>query len=344
MMDRHSKKEAKSVAEPITPVTQSIAAFPSTANTFHNGFYSGNGGGNIGTNATRRPSSTTCSSSSSLYETTYDQFHGSLNHEQFDANSTPMIGGYDSSDSDSDTDNDLDLEIANTRLSNRKSQELFRHDWDDLHTGQMSSPTYQKQINKGPNSDYFSPKENTPIFKRLISKNSLKPQLKSFKRITAELHHESVPLENEINHEKLILLNLQDEEHFLNKNRFNKNEKTIDDFNHSYKKFDIIKKANQNWSMKKNGFLKNSSLLKDDVSNTSDSTEDTSIDTSTHHHNNNNTHNPHITRKRSFDNESISKSKRRAVSTSPINAGFLKRGNFKLISNTSKDLENMSLK
>lgn len=286
--------------------------------------------------SSREPSTTTCSSSSSLYETTYD------NNDQ--STYTPGQGAIDglsntsalctySSDEDSNTDTDLDLDLANTRLSERKSQELFRHDWDDL-TGNHSSPTLVKQKK---NDDYFSPKENTPIFKRLISKNSLKPQLKSFRRITAELQHESVPLENEINHEKLILLNLQDEEHFLNKSRLNKNDKTINENNHSYKKFDIIKKANESWNQKKHGFSKHNKSEHsfkegDDVVQDEEDGGGKKLDEA-----------PKISRKRSFDNESISKSKRRAVSSSPISAGFLKRGNFKLMSKASMEFENMSL-
>lgn len=307
-MSQPSKKDQKK-DEPITPVTQYIPVFPTSSRT-------------------RRPSrepTATCSSSSSLYETTYEDINHAGN-QQLDMNDLSAVQS-NSSDDDSNTDTDLDLEYTNTssRLSSRKSHELFGNNWDQL-TGNHSSPTFTKQKKT---DDYFSPKENTPIFKRLISKNSLKPQLKSFKRITAELQHESVPLENEINHEKLILLNLQDEEHFLSNSRFSKNEKSIKESNHSYKKFDIIKKANESWNMKKHGLMKPDQQKLDDP-NTSDSTvEDPNI--------------PKVSRKRSFDNESISNSKRRAVSTSPISAGFLKRGNFKLISNASKDLENMSL-
>lgn len=307
-------KTDKKKDEPITPIQQSTPVFSTSSRTRR---------------SSREPSNT-CSSSSSLYETTYDNFNTQSDFCPGENLSSAVINDDSSSDEDSNTDTDLDLDFANTRLSNRKSQEFFKHDWNDL-AGNQSSPTFNKQKH---NDDYFSPKEHTPIFKRLISKNSLKPQLKSFKRITAELQHESVPLENEVNHEKLILLNLQDEEHFLNKSRFNKNEKTILQNNHSYKKFDIIKKANESWNMKKYGSLRTNSDgngWQNGIPNTSDSSKDEQIEKS------------RVSKKRSFDNDSVSKSKRRAVSTSPISSNFLKRGNMKLISNASEDLEHMSL-
>lgn len=317
-MYNHFSKSDQKREEPITPVAQYIPSFPTSSRARR---------------ASREPSTTTCSSSSSLYETDTFNYDNQNSMVQSGQHGVDVIGNSSalhsySSDEDSNTDTDLDLDLATTRLSERKSQELFRQDWDDI-GGSHSSPTFTKQKKT---DDYFSPKENTPIFKRLISKNSLKPQLKSFRRITAELQHESVPLENEINHEKLILLNLQDEEHFLNKSRFHKNEKTIKENNHSYKKFDIIKRANESWNSKKHGFLKyNDDADTDSKDGESIPDEENLVEVQ------------QASRKRSFSSESVSKSKRRAVSTSPISTGFLKRGNFKLISNASMDLENMSL-
>ncbi|ODV61115.1 uncharacterized protein ASCRUDRAFT_75840 [Ascoidea rubescens DSM 1968] len=53
------------------------------------------------------------------------------------------------------------------------------------------------------------------VFRNFVSKSNLKPQLKSFRRITRELQSESHPLDNEIKHEAAVTFTLRDEDYIL---------------------------------------------------------------------------------------------------------------------------------
>jgi hypothetical protein len=216
-------------------------------------------------------------------------------------NSSVVHSCIESSEDDTDTDLELD------QWSSRRSNELFR---EPLGLTKTRSPVVSTS------NEESMGESSAPIFKRIVSKSTLKPQLKAFRRITSELQYERVPLENEINYEKLVLLNLEDEAHYMNSTQMKKNDKTIEQNNSSYKKFDIIKKANESWNMKKNG---------DQQQQHSD------IAT------------PESRRKRSFDHDCKNKFKRRAVSTSPISAGLFRRRNIKLLSKAAEDLESMTL-
>lgn len=256
-------------------------------------------------NISRRPSlqNTTCSSSSSLYEMNMnvDDLVGPVG-----VNSSAVNSCVESSDDDTDDD----MELAQTWPSARRSNELFRE-----HYGMSSikSPSVFKH-----RGDDHHDTESTPIFKRLVNKSVLKPQLKAFRRITSELQTENVPLDNEINHEKLVLLNLENKEHYLSPSLMKKNNKTIEQNNSSYKKFDIIKRANESWNMRKNSNASSNEHEEQEFQEVSQ-------------------------RKRSFDESESTKFKRRAVSSSPISANLFKRGNVKLISKASEELEGMSL-
>lgn len=220
----------------------------------------------------RRPSlqNGACSSSSSLYEMVEDNTGNS------------SVVHTESSGSDSDTDVD--------EISTRHSNELFR-------------ASLGLQMSKRDGKEEIKSELSTPLLKRL---KGLKPHIRAFRRIT-ELQHEQRPLENEINHEKLVLLDLEDEEHYLTSQLMKQNNKTIEQNNSSYKKFEIVKKANQSWKLPKGP------------------TEPSDQG-----------------RKRPLELEMGTELKRRAVSKSP-NRTIMKRGNVKFVSRASEELQNMSL-
>lgn len=251
---------------PLTPTGSTTQLFPSLYNR-------------------RFSKDTTCSSSSSLYEmntaasggvgagTTAadDGFQRNNNNDDNFSHTSSFLKSYNISSDDDDDESDTDIDDLVSRngittpklpsLSN-KNRGLFKKNWDISRT---NSPTVSKNgYNSGPSSpsgqapmtQYFD--ENTPIFKRIVSRNSVKPQLKSFRRVSNELFQESLPFENEINHENLMLLNLKEEEDILNhhamKRQVNEEKaaaKEKESLSHQSSKFDIIRKANESWNMKK---------------------------------------------------------------------------------------------
>lgn len=292
---RELSEEAEQFMAPATPISNQLNSFQNVV-TANSVLTSVNG-----TIISRRPSMTTCSSSSSLYE-------GTVGGE---AGGNATGSGGCSSESDSDVDSDFEISKSHDVSAIRRSHELFRLQVDHSAGSTSGSSSIKKK-----NEYFMSPKESTPIFKRLVSKSSLKPQLKSFKRITTELQFESIPLHNEINHEKLTLMSLNSEvitgTSSLLKEGFKESCSELS-------KFDIIKKANESWN-KRN--------VVESGASTSGSREKS--------------------RKRSIDEGSSSKLKRRAVSSSPISSPIgsphlLKRENTRLMFSASNDLEKMSL-
>ncbi|ONH69637.1 hypothetical protein BON22_0842 [Cyberlindnera fabianii] len=328
--------------DPHTPQTQSVAAFPApvvtpTTQITHNFSHGAN---------PRRPSlleaRTACSSSSSLYELNVSASNLAgepLNNVADGYHMSSSLVQTSSSDDDSETELDLD------RIRTRRSNEIFKSDWTEFMGTQ--SPTFNpdpKQNGTRAREDYFAQlhhlESSTPIFKRLVSKNALKPQLKAFRRISSDLHHEKVPLQDEIYHEKLILQNLKDEESLLSSRNLSDALNNTDEEVSTISKFDIIKRANESWNRKKNTFLGRQSTVVTDSESNSDfgPTE------------RNEEEQRRLVRKRSsFGSDSeqefgMKHGKRRAVSTSPISTGFVRRGSIKLMSKASNELEKMSLK
>lgn len=331
---------AQPAEAPLTPVLQTTPMFPPLSRS-----NSVSSNGTVCVSVSRRVSVTgnyPCSSSSSLYENSLHFDDEGTEDHCMNSSFGQVVYSTDEETHDegdeTDTDAESNLDIIsrinsrNTPNTSGPTSSLFKMTHDlfskkncEEELSGTKSPTFSKS-KKG--YDYFSsPKESTPIFKRLVSKNALKPQLKSFKRITNELQHESVPLENEINHEKLILLNLQNEEDFSknmnHRSLLQKNSKTIEQQNHSYKKFDIVKKANESWNLRKHSNIE-SSDKKGGIRKQLEA-EERSL------------------RKRSFESDSEPKYKRRAVSSSPVSIGVVKRANVKVVSKTSSELEKMSL-
>ncbi|KAH3679078.1 hypothetical protein WICMUC_001274 [Wickerhamomyces mucosus] len=309
---------------------------------------------------------TTCSSTSSLYEMNMgeDSTNNNPIHDDHLSHTSSFLRSYDINSTDDD-ETDIDDDILPRNFGGRynhfnnnnnntnytgnnnnnltpnisRAKSLFKKNWDLSGT---ISPTFTKQQQKTHEEfnshfdHYFSENappssSSTPIFKRLVSKNSLKPQLKSFRRITNDLFHESLPLENEINHENLMLLNLKEEEDILNDKKLNRSRHET-----TKKKTDIIKMANETWSLKKNS---NVSKKDDKLSNHSLLTGSNDVVPEGIGIPGNN-----VLKKRSFESDSSMDFKRRAVSTSPVSSGFFKRSNFKIMNKASTDLEKMSLR
>jgi hypothetical protein len=254
----------------------------------------------------------------------------------FHSDDDAFYNGYDDDDDDI-TDNEGHGDVltrSRTLLSSgMKPLELHGLSWDNQ--AGTKSPTYLKNKRR----EYFqSPKESTPIFKRLVSKTNLKPQLKSFRRISSDLQKESEIFQNEVNHERLFLLNLKEEEKWLssnfqnnnNSNNNNSNSTTVEQENMSIKKFDMIKKANEIWNRRKHAdILDESPTIELEQHLTEGYEEEVEIRNV-------------LVRKRSND-EYNSACKRRAVSTSPIRASFFRKANRNLIPSASTNLEKMSL-
>lgn len=323
-------KDVKEYREPRTPQQLPTSVFP----TVHTPSMT----------LSRRPSiQNTCSSSSSLYEMTVmdDQNNAGVYVNGSNTGYGPSSAVHscvESSGVDSSDDEDEDDDMALRHWSSRRSNELFR---EHFQLGIAMTPSNEKPGQQVyghglKNEDDASP--STPIFKRLVSRQSLKPQLKAFRRITSELQYERVPLENEINHEKLVLLNLEDEEHYLTSSLAKKNDKTIEMNNSSYKKFDIIKKANESWNMKKNG----THIMGLQVETSSDKDEE-KVDQRKKRSFDSNEYNDDTPKTPTMASATLNKFKRRAVSTSPVSANFFKRSSVKLVSRASKELEDMTL-
>ncbi|KAH3683561.1 hypothetical protein WICPIJ_005457 [Wickerhamomyces pijperi] len=377
---------------------------------------------------------TICSSSSSLYEANMAQSNcaevgysqpadlvnnraatgaannsNNINEDCISHTSSSFFKSYDNSSDEEDEDSDDDDIVSRNGIStgpklpslaNNKNKFLFKKNWD------ITSPsTYSSNSNSATHSTSPGAQvgvENTPIFRRIVSRNSVKPQLKSFRRVSTELFQESLPFENEMNHENLVLLNLKEEEDILNHHAMKRqvvNEEKAASSGEKENKFDIIRKANESWNMKKsltstaNNTSKTqthdrlSSLLAARPQPLTPLTPITPVTTSNRPTSPTNSHTSTTTNlsqttqhsttavatapaapatssttqhsqqpasvmlaslknKRAFDNNTDESYlfKRRAVSTSPISSGYLKRStNVKLISKTSNDLEKMSL-
>lgn len=106
------------------------------------------------------------------------------------------------------------------------------------------------------NTDTNSPN----IFKKIISRKALLPRMKAFKRIANDMEVESFPLYDEMHHELMITTAMKEENLILNScknNQSNCYSSLLSIKNNSknllnqdnLKKFEIINKANESWSL-----------------------------------------------------------------------------------------------
>ena len=98
------------------------------------------------------------------------------------------------------------------------------------------------------------PSGGASIFKKMISRKTLIPKTKAFKRITADMQFEQCPLDEEIHHELLTTIAMREDDLILNYNPHNiHNTQNLNNIQHMQSiqnkhNFELIHKANESWN------------------------------------------------------------------------------------------------